>query len=206
MLHVFDMDGTLLTGAATVELARHFDKLAMGEDVETRFLAGTVTDTEFWQTLLDICGEATEADLDAAFHGARWMEGVAAVFADIRARGETAIVISQSPTFFVDRLRAWGAHETYGSAVEIGVPVLDDATLSAEMKVTITEEALSRLGLAPEECVAYGDSGSDIGLFRWLPHTVAVNAAPAIRALAAAHYSGSDLREAYALGRELATA
>jgi phosphoserine phosphatase len=200
------MDGTLLAGAATVELARHFDKLSIGEEVEARFLAGTVSDTEFWQTLLDICGEATEADLDAAFAGAPWMTGVAEVFADIRARKETAIVISQSPTFFVNRLQAWGAHETYGSAVEIGVPVADDATLSADAKVAITEEALSRLGLGPEECVAYGDSGSDVGLFRWLPHTVAVNAAPAITGLAAARYCGSDLREAYALGRELLSA
>ena len=203
MLHVFDMDGTLLSGAATVVLAQHFDKLAMGEEVEARFLAGTVSDTEFWETLLEICGEATEADLDAAFHGAPWMQGVAEVFADIRTRGETAIVISQSPTFFVERLQVWGAHETYGSAVEIGVPVADDATLSADAKVAITAEALSRLGLTPEACVAYGDSGSDIGLFRWLPHTVAVNAAPAIADLASAHYAGTDLREAYALGREL---
>jgi phosphoserine phosphatase len=203
VLHVFDMDGTLLSGAATVELARHFGKLEAGEAVEARFLAGAISDNEFWQTLLDICAEASEADLDAAFHAAPWMQGVAETFADIRARGETAIVISQSPTFFVRRLEAWGAHETYGSQVEIGVPLADDATLSAEAKVAITEAALSRLELGPDRCVAYGDSGSDVGLFRWLPHTVAVNAAPAITELAAAHYVGADLQEAYALGRGL---
>ena len=206
VLHVFDMDGTLLSGAAVIVLARHFDKLDLGEDVEARYLAGAVSDTEFWQTLLDICGAASEADLDAAFHAAPWMRGVAETFADIRARGEIAIVISQSPTFFVRRLEAWGAHETYGSRVEIGVPLADDATLTVDAKVAITEAALARYDLSPEECVAYGDSGSDVGLFRWLPHTVAVNAAPAITELAAAHYTGTDLAEAYALGRALLAA
>jgi phosphoserine phosphatase len=206
VLHVFDMDGTLLSGAAVIALARHFGKLDLGEDVEARYLAGVVSDNKFWQTLLDICGDAQEADLDAAFHAAPWMGGVANTFADIRARGETAIVISQSPRFFVRRLEAWGAHETYGSQVEIGVPLADDATLTADAKVAITEAALARLELDPSQCVAYGDSGSDVGLFRWLPHTVAVNAAPAIIELAAAHYTGADLMEAYALGRALLSA
>jgi phosphoserine phosphatase len=203
MLHVFDMDGTLLSGAATVELARHFGKLEAGQAVEARFVAGTVSDTEFWQTLLDIVGEATEADVDAAFHGAPWMQGVPETFADIRNRGETAIVISQSPLFFVRRLQSWGAHETYGSAVEIGAPLAEDATLSADAKVAITQAALTRLGLRPSECIAYGDSSSDVGLFSWLPHTVAVNATPAIAELAAARYRGTDLREAYRVGRDL---
>jgi phosphoserine phosphatase len=205
-LHVFDMDGTLLSGAATVELARHFGRLDAGTAVEARYHAGTISDNEFWQTLLDICGEASEAELDAAFQGAPWMHGVAETFADIRARGETAIVISQSPAFFVRRLEAWGAHETYGSQVEIGIPLAEDATLTADAKVAITEAALARLRLGPEQCVAYGDSGSDVGLFRWLPHTVAVNATPAIAELATAHYTGADLSAAYALGRGLLSA
>jgi phosphoserine phosphatase len=51
--------------------------------------------------------------------------------------------------------------------------------------------------------VAYGDSSSDVPLFQLLPHTVAVNATPALREIAAASYEGNDLRGAYALGRSL---
>ncbi|MED5804012.1 haloacid dehalogenase-like hydrolase [Gordonia sp. Z-3] len=202
-LHVFDMDGTLLIGAATVVLAGHFGDLAAGNRIEAGWLAGTVTEQEFWQTLLDVCGEATAADLDAAFHGARWMSGIADTFADIRARGEAAIVISQSPAFFVQRLQYWGAHETYGSDVEIGRPLSEGATLSPEAKVEITKDALGRLGLTSAACVAYGDSSSDVDLFDWLEHTVAVNASPAITQMAAASYTGTDISEAYAIGRRL---
>jgi phosphoserine phosphatase len=202
-VHVFDMDGTLLCGAATLELARHFGHPTVGDDIEARWLAGTISEREFWQTLLNLCAGATTSELDAAFTGARWMTGIADTFSDIRARGEIAIVISQSPAFFVRRLEGWGAHETYGSDVEIGCPLRDSATLSPEAKVVITEEVLARHGLTPQECVAYGDSSSDVDLFVRLPHTVAVNATPAIAELAAASYVGGDLAEAYAVGRRL---
>ncbi|WP_317451425.1 HAD family hydrolase [Gordonia jinghuaiqii] len=205
-LHVFDMDGTLLRGAATIELARHFGQLTRGLDIEARWLEDKITEREFWEVLLDICGDADPADLDAAFRAAPWMAGITETFADIRARGEVAIVISQSPVFFVRRLETWGAHETYGSALEIGQGFDDGATLSPEAKVEITRDVLSRLDLGPNECVAYGDSSSDVELFGWLPHTVAVNASPVISDMAAVSYHGTDIGEAYALGQRLATA
>jgi phosphoserine phosphatase len=51
--------------------------------------------------------------------------------------------------------------------------------------------------------VAYGDSSSDIPLFRLLPRTVAVNGVPSLREIAAAAYEGNDLWGAYILGRLL---
>lgn len=202
-LHVFDMDGTLLKGAAALDLSRYFGKLDEGFDIENRWAAGQITDTEFWSTLLAICDGATEAELDAAFEQAQWLDGVVATFEDIRRRDETVIVISQSPAFFVNRLRQWGAHETYGSDVVIGEPLAEDATLSPKEKVTITKAALERLSLSPDDCVAYGDSSSDIELFGWLENTVAVNASPAVAELASVQYRGDDLRAAYELGRGL---
>ncbi|GAA4557214.1 HAD-IB family phosphatase [Pseudonocardia xishanensis] len=205
-LHVFDMDGTLLRGAATLELTRHFGDAAAGHAIEARWMAGDITDDEFWQTLLDVCGDASAEEVDAAFAGAPWMAGIADTFADIRARGEIAIVVSQSPLFFVRRLEGWGAHGTYGTDLELGRPLRPGATLSAAAKVEITDAVLARHGIAWEDCVAYGDSRSDLALFARLRHTVAVNASPAIVELAAARYEGTDIREAYALGRDLLAA
>ncbi len=202
-LHVFDMDGTLLKSTATVELARQMGQLEAGRRIERLWGEGSITETEFWRTLLDICQDATEADFDAAFDSAPWMEGIAETFADIRSRGETVIVISQSPAFFVRRLQGLGAHETYGSAVEPGLPLSDTATLTAQAKVTITEAALAVRNLGADDCVLYGDSSSDMELFRVFPRTVAINATPALSALAAIHYSGTNVREAYAMGRQL---
>lgn len=202
-LHVFDMDGTLLRGAAALELTRHFGDPETGHAIEARWIAGDISDDEFWQTLLDVCGDASADEVDAAFRGAAWMTGVAETFADIRARGEIAIVVSQSPHFFVRRLEGWGAHETFGTDLELGRPLRPGVTLSAAAKVEITDAVRARYGIAEADCVAYGDSRSDLALFARLRHTVAVNATPAIVELAAAAYEGTDIREAYALGREL---
>ncbi|MDK3016845.1 HAD family hydrolase [Pseudodonghicola flavimaris] len=202
-LHVFDMDGTLLRSTATIELARQMGRLDIGEEIERLWGEGNITDTDFWTNLLGICRDATTADFHAAFHNAPWMEGIAETFADIHARGEAVIVISQSPTFFVRMLELWGAHETYGSAVEPGVPLSDTATLMPEAKVTITEAALTARNLNAHDCVIYGDSSSDMDLFRTFSRTVGVNPSPSLGALAATHYVGTDIREAYALGRQL---
>jgi HAD superfamily phosphoserine phosphatase-like hydrolase len=202
-LHVFDMDGTLLRGTATVELARRLGQHEVGEEIERQWGEGSISDNDFWLKLLEICENASEADLKAAFDNAPWMDGIEQTFDDIKARGEDVIVISQSPTFFVQGLGRLGAAETHGSAVEIGQPLGNSATLMPMVKVTITEAALAARNLGPDDCVVYGDSSSDMELFRTFPNSVAVNATPALASLAATRYVGTDIREAYALGRQL---
>lgn len=81
--------------------------------------------------------------------------------------------------------------------------MVPNCTLQPEDKVLITEHVLEQWGLSPKQCVAYGDSSSDIALFRWLPNTVAVNARGPLADLAIKSYVGDDLREAYTLGRSL---
>ena len=202
-LHVFDMDGTLLRSTATIELARQMGQLEAGMEIERLWFEDKITDTDFWKRFLIICREATEADIDAAFYNAPWMDGIAETFSDIRSRGETVIVISQSPTFFVRRLQLWGEHETYGSEVEPGKPLRDSATLIAETKVSITETVLAARSLGADDCVIYGDSTSDLRLFTSFSRTVGVNPSPTLGSLAATRYVGTDIREAYAMGREL---
>lgn len=202
-LHVFDLDGTLLRGTASIELARQMGRLDAGEELERQWVEGTISDDDFWLKLLEICQDASAAHLQGAFDNAPWMDGIVQAFADIKAQGEEAIVISQSPSFFVRGLELWGASETYGSTVELGQPLGESATLLPMVKVTITRAALAARGLTPTDCVVYGDSSSDVELFRTFPNSVAVNATPVLASLAATRYEGTDIREAYALGRQL---
>lgn len=197
------MDGTLLRGSATVELARQMGQLEAGEEIERQWVEGTISDNDFWLRLLEICQDASAADLQGAFENAPWMDGIAQTFADIRSRGEEAIVITQSPTFFVRGLELLGASETHGSTVEVGQPLANSATLMPMAKVAITGSALASRNLSPIDCVVYGDSSSDVELFKTFPNSVAVNPTPALASLAAASYVGTDIREAYALGRDL---
>lgn len=205
-LHVFDMDGTLLRGAATVELSRHLGTFEVADGVERAWNAGELTDLQFWETVLPLWENASEAEIDAAFGAAAWIEGVPEVFADIRARGEQIAVISQSPHFFVRRLEGWGAHRTFGSDVVPGRAPTTDALLTVQDKVDITLGLLADLGLSEEDCVAYGDSRSDVLLFERFTRTVGINPTELLRERCAVVYEGLDLREAYALARGLVAA
>lgn len=202
-LHVFDMDGTLLHGAASVELCRHIGRLAEADAVEQAWVRGEITDVQFWERMLPLWADLTDESIDRAFENARWIDGITEVFADIAARGEHSAVISQSPLFFVRRLQRWGVEAVFGAGVEPGGRAGRDLLITVEDKVAITEHLMAEHGLSEADCVAYGDSTSDVGLFTRLPHSVAVNGNVRIRELAARSYVGSDLRQAYALGRAL---
>lgn len=83
------------------------------------------------------------------------------------------------------------------------MPTTEDRLLTLQHKVDITLALLEQLRLDEQGCVAYGASTSDMLLFGRLPHTVGVNCNERLRARAAVCYEGDDLREAYALGRQL---
>lgn len=203
-LHVFDMDGTLLRGAAVEEISRHLGCFDAASALEQAWRRGEVADeVMFWERVLEFWAEATEGDLDEAFERAPWMLRVPEVFSDIAARGEHSVVISQSPLFIVQRLERWGVHSTFATTVERGVQCHINQLLQPEHKVEITLDLVKKLGLSLADCVAYGDSTSDVELFRKLHRTVAVNATPATKALAATTYEGHDMWDAYQIGREL---
>ncbi|WP_214370076.1 HAD family hydrolase [Pseudonocardia sp. H11422] len=202
-LHIFDMDGTLLRGAASVELSRYLGMFEAADAVEQAWLRGEISDIEFWERVLPLWKGISEEEIDRAFEAAPWIDGVADVFADIADRGEYSTVISQSPRFFVKRLMNWGVGSAHGAGVEPGGRSGPDLLLTVQDKVTIADALMADYGLTAADCVAYGDSTSDVALFQRLHHTVAVNGNATIRELAAVSYEGTDLRDAYAAGRAL---
>lgn len=204
VLHVFDMDGTLLLGStASVELARHTGVSDQIDVLEKLSAAGELTNAEFHRRTHPLWQELTAEIIDAAFDKAPWIGHLRAVWDDITERGETAIVISMSPLFFVERLSRWGASRVYATPNPIGSPFDEALVLEDFHKVDIVERFVVEGGFVKDRVVAYGDSYTDIPLFSTGMRSVAVNASPSVEALAARRYRGNDLREAYALARGL---
>ncbi|WP_306316278.1 MULTISPECIES: HAD family phosphatase [unclassified Streptomyces] len=202
-LHVFDMDGTLLRNTtASLEIASRARCLPELMALEADVAAGR-TDTRAFAAELGRLWRGLREDVVArAFAGAPWIGGLADVAADIRARGERSMVITMSPDFFAARLTEFGVDEVVASRfppLPLTAAPGPAGILTPQDKVTVVDRVRARFGLDRDSCVAYGDSGSDIPLFRELRHTVAVNASPAVRALARCRYDGDDLREAHRL-------
>jgi len=202
-LHIFDMDGTLLKGSATLELSRHLGQLKIVNTLEERWSRGELTHLAYWEECLPLWEGMDDVVIDKTFAASSWINGIEAVWADIARRGEHSAVITQSPQFFADRLLAWGVGTVRGATVCAGVPLDPRMVITPDSKVPIAIELMERLGIAIDDCLAYGDSTSDIPLFRFLRNTVAVNGTPSLQKIAAAIYEGDNLWAAYTLGRSL---
>lgn len=202
-LHIFDMDGTLLAGSACLEVSRHLGVLNAINVIEEAWGRGEVGHVEFYELCLPLWEGLTEHDVDQSFAATAWLDGIPCVWADIARRGEHSAVISLSPQFFVDKLLEWGVETVHGAVVHPSTPLDRALVLTPHGKLQVADELMQAYGVTAQDCVAYGDSSSDIPLFQRLRHTVAVNGSESIRAVAAAHYQGRDLREAYAAGRKL---
>jgi phosphoserine phosphatase len=206
-LHVFDMDGTLLRGTtAPIELSRRLGRLEPLAELEAGFAAQRITAAQFALQMRELWGDLTTEVVAEVVGGAPWIDGIAEVCDDIAQRGERSMLITMSPDFFADHLRDFGLDTVAASrfpALPFTVALDPSGILEPADKVRLTERELSELGLAHTQCVAYGDSMSDLPLFDALANTVAVNADESLEQRAARVYRGENLLEAYALGRAL---
>lgn len=209
-LHVLDLDGTLLHGTtANLEIARARGDLDVLLGMEAAFAAGAMTTHEFSVELRRIWHDLTAAEVADIVATSPWLEGITEVCDDIRERGERTMLITMSPNFFADAVLGHGVDVVHAARFPPLPFTLDldpAGILTPADKVRLVAEELAALGLDTRACVAYGDSLSDEPLFRLLQHTVGVNPSPALAELAATTYVGTDLREAYRLGRELLSA
>nr|WP_206314566.1 HAD-IB family phosphatase [Streptomyces coryli] len=201
------MDGTLMHGSnANAELAGRLGLTERFREMDAAFVAGELDTYSYAVRAHRLWKGLTEDVIAAAFAAAPWVDGIREVWADIRARGERSAVISMSPGFFVERLLDWGVHAAHGSRFPpfpFGEHQTVDAAgiLAPEDKVRIADELCAAYGLSRADCVAYGDSMSDVALFAAVPRSVAVNADHHVSGLASHAYEGRDLRAAYALAR-----
>ncbi|HLI60673.1 MAG TPA: HAD-IB family phosphatase [Solirubrobacteraceae bacterium] len=206
-LHIFDMDGTLLRGTtASIELSRRLDCLEPLAGLETAFAAERISAAEFAVEMRALWTELSPELVAEVVRASPWIDGIAEVCADIAERGERSMVITMSPGFFAEHLLQFGIEVVAASRFP-SLPftrAIDPAgILEPADKVRLAEQERSAHGLAPADCVAYGDSMSDLPLFGVLENTVAVNADPELERLAAAAYRGPSLVEAYAMARAL---
>ncbi len=204
-LHVFDMDGTLLDGSACVHISQHMGVIERVNVIEEAWGRGEVGHVEFYELCLPLWTGLDEAGIEEVFQNAPWLDHIPDVFADIAARGEYSAVITLSPMFFAERLRRWGITTAHGAVVLSGSQPDPTQVLTPSSKVEITRTLAAGYGLGLPDCICYGDSASDIPLFRTLKNSVSINASPQVEELAAANYRGRNLWDAYMLGRDLAS-
>lgn len=203
MLHIFDLDGTLIHGStASLEIAKVTGTSIELRSLEKQFGAGEIGTRQFAHAIGQLWRGLTPEVVHEAMLGTPFLGGIAEVLRDIRERGEYSALITMTPTFFAERMSVFGFDHIAGSVFP-ALPLLEDPNpdliLVPESKVQITADWLSQYSLNWSDCVAYGDSLSDMPLFARLDTAVAINASEALQELSTHIYSGESLWEAYSL-------
>jgi phosphoserine phosphatase len=207
MLHIIDMDGTLLLDTTAslliAEASNSTDQLLA---LEEQFSSGGLTTADFARAIYSLWHDLDSATVRQAFVSAPWIGQVKEVVDDIARRNERSLVITMSPNFFADLLLERGFDAVLASEFP-SLPFQEELEasriLTPDDKPKLVSQYCAHNGIDPHRCVAYGDSMSDEPLFARLSHTVAINAGPALQRHSAASYSGTSLWQAYQLGRRL---
>lgn len=198
----FDLDGTLVAGQTTFLLIGFLRRVGI---VSRAFLVGTALWFLGYKLGLVKVSEKSREKGAGVFRGlsetevealmARFTEEVltprfhpaaTAALAEHLAEGDRVVVISAAlePVVRALCLRL-GVQEYVGTPCEVVdgryTGRLTGPSPHADEKTRVAAAYMSRWGADPEDCWAYADHGTDLGLLRSVGRPVAVNPKPSLR-------------------------
>ena len=202
----FDIDGTLTRGVTSgAYLARLLGHERTMKEAEEAYERGELDNNEVCR--IDAAGYAgrTTAELFGMLEGMPLVDGVAQAVEAIHTAGGEAHIASLAwdvvGAYLCER---YGFDGFVGSKLEMKDGVYTgevSCALEAEDKCTYARELCVTLGIDLAECVAIGDSRSDIQLFELVGTSIAFNATEEARRVATHVYYGADIADALALAR-----
>jgi phosphoserine phosphatase len=199
------MDGTLVRRTSAPALVA----AALGGndsllELEQRFDGGAATAAEFARALHQMWGVVSPDVARRAFLTAPLLENIREVVRDIHLRDEVACLITLSPDYFAEQFLEFGFDAVFASRFPRAPDVaLDEgAILNPQDKPRLAGRFCDEHGARLEHAVAYGDSMSDVFLFREVGLRVSVNGDHHLAELADIAVEGSDLMLAYRAVRE----
>lgn len=199
-LYVFDMDGTLIPDTtAMLEIAKLTGHLEEVVALETAYLQQTMDSETFGKVICEIWRHMTHEHIKEAYRLSPKMKNIKSVIQKIADEGALSCMITSSQDFFAHHFYEYGfdfifASKEYCLKTRKLIP---NRSLEAIHKLRITQKLCEKLDIPFIDTVAFGDSLSDVDLFQNLVHTISINGNHHIRELAAHHYKGDDLMEAF---------
>jgi phosphoserine phosphatase len=204
--HVFDMDGTLLHATTAPLLLAA--ALGSGDGLaalEARFASGATNTVEFARELYAMWGVVAPDVVQRAFGGAPVLDNLRTVLDDIRGHCEWSCLITMSPDYFAEQFLDYGFDAVFASRFprDAHTPLDESGILEPRDKPRLAAAFCSDHGITLRDAVAYGDSMSDVFLFREVGVRIAVNADAHLTGLADVAVEGTDALLAYRAARRL---
>lgn len=194
----FDMDGTLIRDTtADLFFATLLDVRQGVEKLEVGLRAGDIHYSDFMVNVAHVMKELSLDFIAANFERVPLVSGIAETVDALKKKGVAVMLITTSGQYFADLFRqrfnfdhAFGTkhHIDERGFVGVGIEVCSSAT-----KVEHLRRIAAEHGLSLAECVAVGDSFSDIPVFKEAGLAIAFNYDESLEGLADVYVRSDDL-------------
>lgn len=203
-LAVFDLDGTLKEARDPyVYLHRHLGTLEAADAFFSQGMGGAIPYAEWLRLDAELWRGTPRSVLERLLRENPYLPGARETVAALKARGVRVAIISTGLL-----LHAQMVAGELGIGPAVGNEIFfdgggDDPVVSGRVRAHLTqsdkgmrmEQLQAELGVAPGECLAVGDTGSDVPLFERAAVGIAVNpSAPEVAEAADIVLSEPDLR------------
>lgn len=203
-LAVFDLDGTLVPGTTVcLHLAEWLGHVGVVRYLERRYAAHEISNTEV------AAGDAAHyagvlvTDVDRRLDSIPCIAGIADTVEALRRRGMEVLLATVTWRFAAEHFArrygfdaVCGCEMTAGPDGRLGGAVARH--IEAEDKLAFVADYAGARGISLAECVAVGDSRSDLPLFGAVGLAIALNATPAAAEAAHVAIETDDLRDVLA--------
>jgi phosphoserine phosphatase len=201
---VFDLDGTLLYGTTvSLLLAEWLGQAAEITELERAFHAHEISNRVVADTSAGWLAGKSTAEAWRVLTNGHWIDGMAETFRALDAAGVSLLLGTITWSFAAEMLRdRYGFAAVSGTEMQVSNGVLS-GTVSRHFdehdKARFVEEWCAQNRFSMSQVAAIGDSRSDVPLFRRAGMSIALNATPDARAVAAHVLDTEDLRDVLAL-------
>jgi len=188
-LACFDLDGTLVRGTS---VSQHLaDRVGSSEEMaelERRYTAGEISNSVVAEQQARAYAGMPISEIVAMLADIPCIEGIDTTIAALRERGIESLLCTVTWTFAArefGRRHGFAAVSGTEIALEDGVPTgAIDRHFDEWDKLAFVESYCEENSISLSECIAIGDSRSDLPLFQAVGFSVALNATAEARAAA----------------------
>lgn len=178
--------------------ARQTGHEAAGRELEAQFRDGLISNALVADTTAAWLKGMTKQDVWRSLESAPWIDGLEVTMDTLRAWGLKTLLSTISWKIAAEFLQArYSFDEICGTEMEVNGDFLSGRVsgyFDESDKSQFVEEFCHREGLFLSECVAVGDSRSDVPLFQKVGFAIALNATEDARNAATVGIDAQDLR------------
>jgi phosphoserine phosphatase len=204
-LACFDLDGTLVQATSVSQhLADRFGQSLEMAELERRYAAGDIFNSVVAEEQAAMYGGMPVAQVVEALDDIPCIEGIDATVDALRKQGVDSLLCTVTWSFAAEEFcRRHGFVK--GSGTEIDLETGDTLTGRVRRhfdewdKLEFVRSYCAEAGVELEDCIAIGDSRSDVPLFEAVGFSIAINATEQAREVASVALDTGNLTDVLAL-------